>query len=150
MIYTTRPHIIFRKLLEILDALRRESIREMQNSRQNSEHNLTVRQGSAISQLRLMLEDEPTGVSLKTLAQKLQMTVPATSLLVESMVSKGYMERAVNPNDRRAVCIRLTDKGEDLFHDVYARFHDEIDRRAKRLTQEELSHLACIVEKMQA
>ncbi len=122
----------------------------MQNSRQNGEHNLTVRQGSAISQLRLMLEDEPTGVSLKTLAQKLQMTVPATSLLVESMVSKGYMERAVNPNDRRAVCIRLTDKGEDLFLDVYARFHDEIDRRAKRLTQEELSHLACIVEKMQA
>lgn len=150
MIYSAPPHILFRNLLEIFDSLRRESIKVLNDSARKREHGLTVRQGSAISQLKLMLEETPGGVSLKSLAQRLQMTVPATSLLVENMVTKGYMLRNTNPDDRRSVCILLTDKGESLFKDVYARFHDELDRRAGKLTQEELSTFASIVEKMQA
>ncbi|MBR1982813.1 MAG: MarR family transcriptional regulator [Akkermansia sp.] len=130
--------------------MRRESIKAVNDSARKREHGLTVRQGTAISQLKLMLEETPGGVSLKSLAQRLQMTVPATSLLVENMVTKGYMVRNTNPDDRRSVCILLTDKGESLFMDLYARFHNELDRRASKLTQEELTTFASIVEKMQS
>ncbi|MBQ2869833.1 MAG: MarR family transcriptional regulator [Akkermansia sp.] len=135
-------------MLEILDDMRRDSIKAINAPVQKKMYGLTVRQGSAISQLKLMQEDAPEGVSLKSLAQRMQMTIPATSLLVEVMVSKGFMERNPNPNDRRAVCIKLTERGLSLFDDVYARFHDEIDRRAQVLTQEELNAFSCIVEKM--
>ena len=111
-------------------------------------YGLTVRQGSAISQLKLMLEEEPDGVSLKSLAKRMQMTIPATSLLVETMVGKGYMERKPNPTDRRAVCITLTEKGLSLFANVYAQFHNELDRRAKALTAEDLKTLSRIVTLM--
>lgn len=148
MVCTKSPHILFRRLLEILDDMRRDSIKAINAPVQKKMYGLTVRQGSAVSQLKLMLEDTPEGVSLKSLAKRLQMTIPATSLLVDNMVSKGFMERTPNPNDRRAVCIRLTERGLSLFDDVYARFHDEIDRRAQILTRDELNAFSSIVEKM--
>lgn len=148
MVCTKTPHVLFRRLLELLDDMRRDSIKAINAPVQKKMYGLTVRQGSAVSQLKLMLEDTPEGVSLKSLAKRLQMTVPATSLLVDTMVGKGFMERTPNPNDRRAVCIRLTERGLSLFDDVYARFHDEIDRRAQALTKEELNAFSSIVEKM--
>lgn len=148
MVCTQSPHVLFRKLLEILDDMRRESIKTINSPTQKKMYGLTVRQGSAVSQLKLMLEDTPEGVSLKELAKRMQMTIPATSLLVDNMVTKGFMERKPNPNDRRAVCIKLTERGLSLFDDVYARFHDELDRRAQALTQEELAAFTRIVEKI--
>ena len=146
MICTKSPHNIFRELLEILDELRRDSIKAIRSPEMKKMYGLTVRQGSAISQLKLMLEEEPNGVSLKSLAKRMQMTIPATSLLVESMVGKGYMERKPNPEDRRAVCITLTAEGLDLFKNVYSRFHDELDERAKALSEEDLNVLSRIVK----
>ena len=148
MICTESPHNTFRKLLEILDELRRDSIRTINSPEMKKMYGLTVRQGSAISQLKLMQEEEPDGVSLKSLAKRMQMTIPATSLLVETMVGKGYMERKPNPTDRRAVCITLTENGLSLFANVYAQFHDELDRRAKALTAEDLKTLSRIVNLM--
>ena len=148
MICTESPHNTFRKLLEILDELRRDSIRTINSPEMKKMYGLTVRQGSAISQLKLMLEEEPDGVSLKSLAKRMQMTIPATSLLVETMVGKGYMERKPNPTDRRAVCITLTENGLSLFANVYAQFHNELDRRAKALTAEDLKTLSRIVNLM--
>lgn len=148
MVCTQSPHVLFRRLLEILDDMRRESIKAINTPSQKKMYGLTVRQGSAVSQLKLMLEDSPQGVSLKELAKRMQMTVPATSLLVDNMVTKGFMERKPNPDDRRAVCIKLTERGLSLFDDVYARFHDELDRRAQDLSQEELEAFSSIVEKI--
>ncbi len=142
------PHLLFRRLLDILDEFRRESIKAINAPSKKKLYGLTVRQGSAISQLRLMLEDKPMGIALKDLASRMQMTVPATSIMVDALVTRGYMERTPNPNDRRAVCIKLTDKGNELFNDIYARFHDEIDRRAEVLTEEELEAFSRIVEKL--
>ena len=148
MVCTQSPHVLFRRLLEILDDMRRDSIKAINSPAQKKMYGLTVRQGSAVSQLKLMLEDTPEGVSLKDLAKRMQMTIPATSLLVDNMVTKGFLERKPNPNDRRAVCIKLTERGLSLFDDVYARFHDELDRRAQSLTAEELNAFSNIVEKI--
>ncbi len=148
MICAKSPHILFRKLLEVLDELRRDSIKTINSPEMKKMYGLTVRQGSAISQLKLMLQEEPGGVSLKSLAKRMQMTIPATSLLVEAMVGKGYMERKPNPADRRAVCITLTEEGTSLFANVYARFHDDLNERAKALTENDLDTLARIVEVM--
>ena len=111
-------------------------------------YGLTVRQGSAISQLKLLQECTPEGVSLKEFAKHLQMTIPASSLLVETIVRKGYMQRTPNPNDRRAIQIKLTEKGLELFNEVYAQFHDDLNQRCQVLTKEELDTLYSIVEKL--
>lgn len=142
------PHLLFRKMLEILDELRRDSINAIKETDQKQIHGLSVRQGSAISQLKLMQEEQPEGVALKDLAKRMQMTAPASSLLVEALVTKGYVERKPNPNDRRAVRITLTEKGLNIFETVYAVFHQEIDTRAEALTPEELETFRSIIQKM--
>ena len=104
----------------------------------------------ALSQLKLMMEEEPQGVSLKALAKRMQMTIPASSLMVEALVNKQYVQRIPNPDDRRSVLISLTESGIELFNSVYARFHAELDRRAESLTGEELAAFASLVRKMEA
>lgn len=145
---TTTPHVIFRELMDILDQLRRKSVLSVNSMQQKKMFGLTMRQASAIAQVQLLMEKEPQGVALKVLAKQLQMTVPATSLLVESMVGKGFFERNPNPTDRRAVCIRLSSKGMELFDEVYANFNLAIDERATILSDEDLQALAGIVTKL--
>lgn len=144
------PHVVFRELIEILDRLRRQSVLSVNTMQQKKMFGLTMRQASAIAQVQLLMEKEPQGVALKVLAKQLQMTVPATSLLVESMVGKGFFERNPNPTDRRAVCIRLSEKGMELFDEVYANFHRAIDERAAGLNEEDLAALSVIVEKLRS
>lgn len=145
-----RPHLLFRKLLEVMDDIRRESVEAIKESDKEKTFNLTVRQGSAISQLKLMMEEAPQGVSLKALAKRMKMTIPASSLMVEALVNKQYVQRIPNPDDRRSVLITLTETGTELFDSVYARFHAELDRRAESLTEEELAAFASLVKKMEA
>lgn len=142
------PHLVFRELIEILDQIRRKSVLSVNTMQQKKMFGLTMRQASAIAQVQLLTEKEPQGVALKVLAKHLQMTVPATSLLVEAMVGKGFFERNPNPTDRRAVCIRLSSKGMELFDEVYANFHRAIDERAAKLSEEELAALASVVAKL--
>lgn len=144
------PHIVFRELMETLDRLRRKSVLSVNTMQQKKMFGLTMRQASAIAQVQLLMEKEPQGVALKVLAKQLSMTVPATSLLVEAMVGKGFFERNPNPTDRRAVCIRLSEKGMELFDEVHANFHREIDVHAAELTTEELQTLATIAAKLRA
>lgn len=145
---TPTPHLVFRELIEILDQLRRQSVLSVNTMQQKKMFGLTMRQASAIAQVQLLTAKEPQGVALKVLAKHLQMTVPATSLLVEAMVGKGFFERNPNPTDRRAVCIRLSSKGMELFDEVYANFHRAIDERAAKLNEEELATLASVVAKL--
>jgi DNA-binding MarR family transcriptional regulator len=144
----TQPHDIFMKLLNVTDDLRRDSFRQTPALHLKKMLGLTLRQGSAIAQIRVLTKECPQGIALKTLATHLNMTVPATSLLVETMVNKGFFERTPNPEDRRAICIRLSEKGEELCHDVNARMEAELDRLAQELTAEELGALDSIADKM--
>lgn len=144
------PHLLFRQLLETLDDLRRDSIKALKEADKSTMLGLTVRQGSAISQLKLMLEEKPQGIALKDLAKRMQMTVPATSLLVETLVTKGYTSRTQDPEDRRAVRLTLTEQGLSIFENIYAHFHAEIANRAQSLTPEEVRTLGSIVKKMQS
>ncbi len=146
----TPAHLIFRKLLNLLDEMRREAVRNVSAGQLKKMLGLTVRQGSAISQLKLLLEDEPEGIPLKTLAARMQMSVPATSLLVESMVRKGFFERRPNPEDRRAVRIRLSERGVQMFEEVYGRFRVMLDAVAEHISPEELEALDSVVHKLES
>lgn len=141
-------HVLFHELMTTLDSIRRESFYTISSSLQQKMFGLTLRQGTAIAQVRLLMETSPQGIALKTLAQRLQMTVPAASLLVETMVSKGFFERNPNPKDRRAVCIRLSERGMQLYDSVSSRFNEAIDRHTENLTEEELAVLSSIVSKL--
>lgn len=109
-----------------------------------------MRQAGALVNVEILTRNTPRGIALKTLAQNLQMTVPATSLLVENMVNKGFLERTPNPEDRRAVCIRLSADGAEFIESTRKLIAMEIEKHTEVFNAEELSTLERLVEKLVA
>lgn len=140
--------IALHQILLIFDDVRRKILRETSSVHVKNLYGLTIRQGAAISQVMLLMETHPNGVSLKTLANHMQMALSATSILVEGMVKRELFERYPNPEDRRAVCIRLSAKGEEIFRETHDLLLREMTELSTCLTKEELAQLTQISRKL--
>ncbi len=143
------PHVVLRKFFNVLDELRRASLKATNATQEKKLLGLTFRQGSALWQVKTMTEKTPQGIALKTLASRMQMTVPATSLLVESMVERGLFERTPNPDDRRAVCIRLSEKGAQICEEVNANLNARIDALFGHVSAANLSSMSLFADELQ-
>jgi DNA-binding MarR family transcriptional regulator len=90
------------------------------------------------------------GASISWLAQRLGVTAPTMSGLVERLVDHRLVERVEDPHDRRVVMVNLTAEGWaeiDRFRDVgLTRFRQLIER----LDDSELEHLAVGVSALRA
>jgi len=60
--------------------------------------------------------DEGRPVRLKTLARELDVSPAAASQAVERLVAYGVLDRSPDPDDRRAVRITFSPKGDQLYH----------------------------------
>jgi DNA-binding MarR family transcriptional regulator len=61
------------------------------------------------------------GTPLSAVAEHLGLSTPATSRLVDTLVERGLVVRAIAPEDRRYVTLRLTARGEATQADARAR-----------------------------
>lgn len=52
------------------------------------------------------------GVPLRQLVRELGVTKQGAGQLVDTLVMRGYLERAVDPADRRQLIVELTDRGK--------------------------------------
>jgi DNA-binding MarR family transcriptional regulator len=53
-----------------------------------------------------------SGTSLSQVAEHLGLSTPATSRLIDALVDRELVERAIAPEDRRYITLRLTARGE--------------------------------------
>ncbi|RJP29495.1 MAG: MarR family transcriptional regulator [Candidatus Omnitrophota bacterium] len=58
--------------------------------------------------------NEDKEAKMKDLAAYIHVTTAATTGIVQRLVREGYALRVYEPNDRRIIKIRLTDKGREL------------------------------------
>lgn len=70
---------------------------------------LTMSQQRLLRELSLCLDSGSEGISLKNLAEKLNLSSSAVSVMVEMLVQKRVLERRNSSIDRRQVLIRLSD-----------------------------------------
>lgn len=98
----------------------------------------------------LMLELIKQGInSTKDLATKLNVSTSAISQILNKLDDKGYIERTVNPQNRREIILKLADKADQYFHDLAA-LKDQINQEVYgKLSLEDLKHLKKILEKLQ-
>ena len=67
--------------------------------------------------IRAVAAEQPT---INRLAELLDVTKQAASKLVEEMSQAGFVEREVDPNDRRSVRLQLSAKGRRVFEKALA------------------------------
>jgi len=53
------------------------------------------------------------GIGIKEIASKLGITSSAATQLVDGLAKRGYLKREESPEDRRALKISLSDKGQE-------------------------------------
>jgi DNA-binding MarR family transcriptional regulator len=66
-------------------------------------------------QVRVLIALQTCGTSsMSGLAKQLNVQPPTASLVVDTLVQLGYVERTVNDADRRCVTLRMAHRGEKL------------------------------------
>ncbi len=101
-------------LFHITDGLRTQNYR-----RKSPEERVTL------GKLRVMgclFGHGSQSLMLKEIAEKFQITPGAVSQTVDTLVREGLVERVVSTEDRRAVCIRLTEAGLNKRNELDAFF----------------------------
>ena len=88
--------------------------------------------------------------TMSNIAKRLRVTVGTLTSSINRLVTKGYCERYSNPEDRRKVFVRLTEKAEEVLR-IHDDFHEEmIDATLEDLALEENELLIESLEKLSA
>ncbi|HEU5013912.1 MAG TPA: MarR family transcriptional regulator [Roseiflexaceae bacterium] len=78
-------------------------------------------------------------VSLSEVAAHLDMTLPATSKIIDRLMQLELLTRAVDPDDRRRAVLQLTAAGRDWLRALNQAVQDKLSARLANLSAEELS-----------
>ena len=102
-----------------------------------------------LSQAMLMRAMESHGaVKMSEVAALLAIKPPAASAAIASLERDGYVERAVDPTDRRVTLVTLTSDGIAALHEAEARRRDIMRRYLSILSHEEIRMLINVHNKL--
>ena len=86
----------------------------------------------------------PCGMS--TISERFDITAAAASQLVEKLVQGGYLERAEDPNDRRAKLLRLSKEGAKLVSQGMEERYRWMDELVSALNEDEQAQVTEALE----
>lgn len=113
---------------------------------------LRERFGGSLPRFDLMaqLDRHPGGLKMRELSQRLMVTGGNVTGLTDRLVAEGLVERAEDPDDRRAFTVRLTPEGRRQFR-AMAREHERwvatLFEGLDAASQAELFHLLGLLKK---
>ncbi len=82
------------------------------------------------------------------LAQRTHLSTPAVSVTLQKMEAEGLVTRKADPNDQRAIRVRLTDLGKEADRKVVAAIRETEQALLEGITQEEIELMRPIFLKM--
>jgi DNA-binding MarR family transcriptional regulator len=109
------------------------------------------RDNLTVTQLRLLghlLESE--GISNAELADRLYVTRPSVSALLERLERGGFIRREVSPTDRRGICIWLEPRGREAVSSIRDDAHEYAAGLMEELSDDDLKDIAAALEKLVA
>jgi len=96
---------------------------------------------------RLAHEAAETGLRIGDLAAWLAVKPPTVTQLVDALESRGLVERIADPDDRRAIRVRLSVAGRDMADSFHARAMEETEALVGHLGAAEGARLAELLAK---
>jgi DNA-binding MarR family transcriptional regulator/catechol 2,3-dioxygenase-like lactoylglutathione lyase family enzyme len=79
---------------------------------------------------------DSSGGPRQDLPSELGVTKQAVSLVIDTLVNRGYLDRRPDPDDRRRVILELTDRGQEVV-DAAFRGVEAVDRRLRETVSRE-------------
>lgn len=129
------PHNPAPELEAYLLLLRVNYMFDLLNRYDLRKHDLTV------PQFAILNHATPDGVPLSEISAQMLCDNSNLTGIVDRLVSKGYIERQPNPQDRRVSLIRLTPAGSEKLRSIRPRHHAQVSRRIRRIGPEHVHQL---------
>lgn len=85
------------------------------------------------------------GACIRDLAASLHVSHPAAVKLVERLVASGLVVRSPCPEDRRRVCLGLSNLGQSVWNDVRARHQELVETALRRMGEESATRLLDLI-----
>ena len=94
-----------------------------------------------------MKPDAPE-MKVSEISKRLHVTSPTITQLLKGLEANGLVERHIDPNDRRAIGIMLTEKGETITRQAADAFFDSLNGLIEYLGEEQSNQLAELLFKV--
>lgn len=88
------------------------------------------------------------GARVKELSRTMRVAPPSVTQQVNALETRGYLVRQMDPRDRRAVRVILTEKGEQAVRDTSAAFHSRVDHLIAYLGEEKSEQLIDLLQEV--
>lgn len=88
------------------------------------------------------------GARVKEISRMLRVAPPSVTQQVNTLETRGYLVRQMDPRDRRAVRVLLTDKGEQAVQDTVAAFQGKVDNLIAYLGEEKSEQLIGLLQEV--
>lgn len=128
-------------------------INTFENLARIERHNQTI-MGVKKSEARILLcidvlskKNECT-VNISQISKKLLITPPSATEFVKNLINKGYLEKHINPNDKRSISISLTDNGQKLVDSLTQYFNSLFSGIIEKLGVEQSNLLIELLDKV--
>ncbi|WP_347708693.1 MarR family winged helix-turn-helix transcriptional regulator [Clostridium botulinum] len=73
---------------------------------------------SGLQMHTLCILDKFNSINMTNLAKELMITKQQTTGIVNNLVNKGYINRAVNPDNRKEILLSITESGNDTINTI--------------------------------
>ncbi len=95
-----------------------------------------------------VLFEAQSPMTMKEIAQKIGKNKSTVSVLIQQLIDKGYIEKSIDPQDRRNTQIKLTSLGQSI-ESKYKLISDEVIQVAYQdFTEEEIETFLKLLKKM--
>ncbi len=84
----------------------------------------------------------------RAIAEKLLKSGGNITMVIDNLEKSGYVKRKKDPQDRRAVLIHLTEKGDEFISDFFPKHLDKIKQEFSVLTESEKKELGAMCKKL--
>lgn len=92
----------------------------------------------------LMHIHDHSGINYNELSDLLLCTKSNTSRVVSAMQRDGLVKRNVNPDDRRSFHLHLTERGNNLFKEVYSIYQEHIKQLLAQFSEDQLTNYTAV------
>jgi DNA-binding MarR family transcriptional regulator len=116
----------------------------------SSVYELVAKLDLSLTQMKTLhaLADSAAEVSVKDLADRLGLSLPATSRTVDALLRRGWLERREDEYDRRIKRVGITPEGRDVIERIDAARLVGIEKYTASLTPEQRSVLSSALSKL--
>ena len=93
-----------------------------------------------------LLSKQP--MSVKRLAELLKITGGGATQIIDGLVANGFVEKKVNPGDRRSINVKLTKEGQTRFEKIRVAYIEQLNEILGAVSDSQLHNLAKLTEQI--